>query len=662
MPRANSNLQAEAARPGQLQEEIAFAVMGLDIIQGLLQMTNDLPLMVREMGERIREFSGARAVFLVSNSTVIEPQCQHRILGASPERHRKLAESEAFARMLECVGDVTGYRICRSDEPNAIGEALVEWKFEAALVLPLLKGSERMGWIVVLGVIEDVHLPAIIRIQQTLAGIASVVLQNALLIEDLRYAREEAESANRAKSAFLANMSHELRTPLNAILGFGELMSRDSSASQAQRENLAIIEHSGEHLLSLINDVLDMSKIEAGRTQLATEPMDLYRNLLDIVEMMGARCEAKGLSFQLDQDPALPRYVLADPSKLRQVIINLVGNAIKFTDEGGVSLRVRGGSEDKGLVLCFEVEDSGRGIAGEDLERIFEPFVQTGRSGADGEGTGLGLPITREYVELMGGEIRVSSHLGEGSLFAFDLSVEEAREEDVPSTGGMPHVLQLVPGQALRRVLVVDDNDANRLLLRKMLESVGFDVCEAMDGAGAVEQFQARHPDFIWMDMRMPVMDGYEATRRIKALPGGEAVKVVALSASAFSDERGRVMTVGCDDFVRKPFREAEIFEVMKRLLGVEYIYDSVAEAAVPQIAEDERVRQAEEAIARLPDELKARLLRELNLADVAAVDGVLQEVAVHNTALAEVLGEYAAQFRYQEMIELINMAEGVAE
>lgn len=463
-------------------------------------------------------------------------------------------------------------------------------------------------------------------------------------------AQQQAEAANRAKSVFLSTMSHELRTPLNAILGFSNLMLNDPAATPEQRANLDIINRSGGHLLSLINDVLDMAKIEAGRIILESKSLDLGVLVRDITDMLSKRAEEKGLQLLLDQSSEFPRFIKSDKEKLRQVIVNLVSNAVKYTNHGSVTLRLAVQPEGNMLLLIIEVEDSGVGISAADQERIFEPFVQVGKA-ATHKGTGLGLSIVREYVKLMGGSIEVESTPDIGTLFRVRLPVQRVEDADLMSAeSAQGEVIGLEPGQPAYRILIVEDQLENQLLLQRLLQDAGFSVKVARNGAEGVEMFQSYRPHFIWMDRRMPVMDGLEATQRIRALDSGKEVKIVAVTASAFIEQREEMLAAGLDDFVRKPYRPAEIFDCMTRHLGVRFIHKQDA-----HIETDAALSAS--ALANLPEAMRRELADGLILGDTGQLAKLVLRIKQQDDALAQVLANHIAAFNY---LPILNALETV--
>jgi PAS domain S-box-containing protein len=406
--------------------------------------------------------------------------------------------------------------------------------------------------------------------------------------EQDRIARIAAEQANLAKSSFLANVSHEIRTPLNAVIGFSQLLKRDSSIAPRQREHVETILRSGEHLLALINDVLDVSKIEAGRASVRAVDFSLAGMIEDMRTMFEARAAEKGLRLLVDVDGSLPPQAKGDEGKLRQILINLLGNAVKFTAEGGVALRARAkpepSAEEGGRFrLEVEVEDTGRGIPEEEHERIFDAFQQA-PGACDAGGTGLGLAISRRLAELMGGGLGVRSRPGRGSLFRLELPLERGEGGGAAPSVPEPRVAVLAPGQGPFRILVVDDRKDNRDLLRELLAAAGFEVREAVDGRRAVELASSWAPHAVLMDLRMPVMDGYEATRRIREAPNGLGLRIVAITASAFDCDREGILARGADAFLSKPFRPGELFAILGDLLGARYAADGEAQAGAPPV------------------------------------------------------------------------------
>src|SRR5436853_2113789 len=345
--------------------------------------------------------------------------------------------------------------------------------------------------------------------------------------ERKRY-EQSLQQANRAKSVFLANMSHEIRTPMNAILGFSQLMLRDQDLTPRQCQYLGTINRSGEHLLALINDILEMSKIEAGRTTLNPSTFDLPVLLKDLEMMFRVRTDEKKLSFSVEMIGAVPRYIVTDINKLRQVFINVLGNAVKFTEQGGIGLRVRADREGAtGPCLRVEVEDTGPGISADEQGKLFRHFEQTKTGQQAGTGTGLGLAISREFVRLMGGDITVSSQVGKGSVFVIHLPLKEGEAQAVQPKNKPRQVLKLQPGQETCRVLIADDIEDNRQLLAQLLAPVGVEIRLATNGAEAVEVFEQWRPHLILMDFRMPVLDGHEAIGRIRNLAGGELPTII---------------------------------------------------------------------------------------------------------------------------------------
>jgi signal transduction histidine kinase/nitroreductase len=492
---------------------------------------------------------------------------------------------------------------------------------------------------------------------ETQAGELQVANEHLIELEaTMRTATEAAEAANRTKSAFLANMSHEIRTPLNAILGFSQLIQRDPSLPPHQRQHLDTINRSGEQLLLLIDDILNMSKIEAGRAILSPTTFDLH-TLLDNLEMTYRMlADAKQLQLLVERSDDLPRYVVTDEEKLRQVLTNLLGNAVKFTEEGGIALRVGVQRlEATGLRLLAEIEDSGPGIAEEEQGKLFQPFEQTATGTRALKGTGLGLAISQEFARLMGGTITVSSKAGQGSIFRLEVGLEEGAAEAVAQKEVLRPVTGQQPGQPRYRILVADDKEENRTLLEVMLAAVGFEVRGTTDGLEAIQAYETWRPHLILMDMRMPVVDGFEAIRRIRASAGGEAIPIIAVTASPMLEHRQEALRIGANDFLSKPFREAELFAKIKSQIGVEYTYAEEA-PDVPASRADPSVGElTAEAVAALP----AQLISELCIATIDADrDRLLELITIaesHDANLGRGLRILAQRFDYRSLLGLLQ-------
>ncbi len=517
------------------------------------------------------------------------------------------------------------------------------------------------------------HQLTIKRLQKELIA-RNIEFQKEII--ERKKAEEIAAAASKAKSQFVANMSHELRTPLNAILGFTQVMSRDSSLSHENIENLRIINRSGQHLLELINDVLDLSKIEAGIVALNESSFDLYQLLDTLEEMFQIKAETKNLQLKFSVQSQVPQYIKTDEKKLRVCLINLLGNSIKFTENGGeillyVSLKNTSQPAESEIdansnsteqcFISFEVQDTGVGIAVAEIDTLFNAFVQTeaGRKAADG--TGLGLTITKKYVQIMDGNIGVNSVLGEGTTFKFDIKISPAISSEVSITK-LQRVLGLEAEQPVYRILAVDDNMENRLLLVKMLQPIGFEVREAENGRQAIEIWESWQPDLIWLDTRMPVMDGFEAVIEIRAKEKNTRSRtvVIALTASIFEERKGEIIAAGCDDFVRKPFQEQIIFEKMAQYLGARYIYQ---ELSIPFAAGGRRYFTSEKPdsfflplLAEMPKNWLDELDDAANDVNEELVIEIVDRILDSHSTLANALKDLLDDYRLDRIVNLTQL------
>lgn len=518
-------------------------------------------------------------------------------------------------------------------------------------LLAAYQNSEPRQW-------EEAEISMVVQIGTQLG----VAVQQAELLartqqqaEELKQAKEKADAASRAKSEFLANMSHELRTPLNAILGFSQVMQRDLSLSTEQQQYLNIVNSSGEHLLQLINDVLEMSKIEAGRITLYENSFDLYRLLDSLKEMLQLGATSKGLQLTFELSDQVPQYVKTDESKLRQVLINILGNAIKFTTIGSVTLRVGRGKEPP-CTLNFEVEDTGQGIAPHEQDNMFKPFIQTETGLKHAEGTGLGLPISQKFVQLMGGEIAVSSIPGQGAKFTFDIQVSPVEETSIETTQPIcKKVIGLAPDQPVYRMLVAEDKPTNRLLLVTLLNSLGFEVREASDGQEAVAIWESWEPHLIWMDMRMPVMNGYEATKHIKASLKGQATVIIALTASAFEEQRQDILLAGCDDFMHKPFREEKLLAKISKHLEVQFIYEEKDEVGIKKDKQHNYSSYVldSSSLQVMPNTWVERLHYAAAQGSDLLIYQLIEQIPKENAPLTVALTDLVNNFRFEQVMEL---------
>ncbi|MBD2486592.1 PAS domain S-box protein [Aulosira sp. FACHB-615] len=578
-----------------------------------------------------------------------------------------------------CVAD-----IYKADFDSCYLDLLERFQAKAYILVPIFCGSKLWGLLASyqnsnprewktgeINIVVQIGNHLGIALQQ-----AELLAQTQRQSQALQAAVITADAANKAKSEFLANMSHELRTPLNAILGFTQVMSYDNQLSTEHQQHLAIINRAGEHLLNLINDILEMSKIEAGRTTLNISHFDLIALLNNLEEMLRLRAESKGLQLQFEYAPQLPQYVQTDDNKLRQVLLNLLGNAIKFTAKGSVILRVKLAQKSQQHTenifshsLLFEIQDTGVGISPQEIDLLFKAFEQTEIGRKSQQGTGLGLAISRKYVQLMGGDITVTSQEGIGTTFTFQIDIDFAATSQLTISQNQCRVLCLAPGQPEYRVLVVDDVLENRLVLVKLLQLRGFVVREATNGQEAINLWQEWQPHLIFMDMRMPVMDGYVATKLIKtanetAVSSSVNAIIIALTAHAFEEQRAAILSAGCDDLINKPFREAEILEKIQQYLNVQYIYQEGTQPKINEIQSNISHNTIHQEVLDWLDQMPDEWLKKLHHAAAQCSDDLIlklmSEITLKNPRYQKYLIELAQNFRFEIIMDLASQKSNI--
>jgi signal transduction histidine kinase/CheY-like chemotaxis protein len=455
----------------------------------------------------------------------------------------------------------------------------------------------------------------------------------------LKIAMEDAKNANKAKSIFLARMSHELRTPLNAILGFTTILKKSMNATTQEKDNLNIIKKSGEHLLNIINEILELSKIEAGKIELLAKTFDFYELIKEIEDVFSFRCEGKDLKFTINLSNNLPKMIHADEQRLRQILINLLGNSLKFTKEGEITLNIY----ELNNKLFFEVKDTGIGIDKKNQEKIFKPFEQVKLDNYTQQGTGLGLSITKELISLMGGTIYLKSKLGSGSEFYFSINYEKSLEENLLINSKAKNIIGIKNQQNSKTILVVDDIKENRNLIVQLLSSYGFKILEASSGVGALELFYKEKIDLIFMDILMEDLDGLETMKIIREKETKTRLPIIALSANVFEEDKKQALLCGADDFLPKPVEEKDILIILEKYLSVELEYEEKLEKEENDIFKE---------LKNLPKEFFEKLNDEVLLMNNEAILSLIKKYELSKD-LQNHMENLINEFKYQELMDL---------
>ncbi|MGE3727639.1 MAG: AAA family ATPase [Candidatus Sericytochromatia bacterium] len=638
----------------------------------------DLKLLLNQLLEIVLENTGAEkgGIFLpVGQAWFIEAyrelQGQAQILQHAPMEHA-IGIPPVIIQYVLRSGENLVIENAQIDERFRLDKQIKETGIKSILCLPVShQGKTALVLYLENRFLAGVFTPSRLELLNILLNQAVVSLENARLYHSLEeevkvrthelqeakeaaeLAKEAAEQANQAKSLFFANLNHEIRTPLNAIIGFSRLLSREPDLPPEQSNKLHIVMRSGEHLLGLINDTLEMSRIETGKLQLQNSVFELSGFLAEIEYMLRLRASAKGVSLHFQIGSDVPRTIEADEGKLRQVLINFISNAIKYTPKGQVELRVTCLSP-RSQWLNFAIEDTGIGISELDLASIFQPFVQLDTGSSSQGGVGLGLAISQRFIELMGGTLSVQSQVGVGSLFQFNLPLKRGHISNTLNRRSEPGVISVVPGQAKYKICLVDNDPSNLSLLAHYLKPLQWDIRLAENGQEALEIWQSWQPDLIFMDLQMPGLSGYQVTQQIRASESEKRTPIIAVTASAFAEERAQARQNGLDNFLLKPLLEEEIFAVLKEYLQVEYLNHPV-QMGIHESLQNPTPDSLQSELQQLP----AHLLTDLKLATefgaIEKIEMLIQAIKVYSLALGNHFEELSEQFDYDGIVSMLD-------